>query len=401
MNENLSLLPNALVHDTHWAIYEPAARQLIDQLAATNALAHKAEFDEAQSRSERVDSGILYDLGVEVYDGVAMIRMVGPMTKAPTSFSSGVSTVRVRRAVRACMASDEVKSLVLVIDSPGGSVSGTSDLADDVAACVRKKPVYAMVEDLCCSAAYWVACQCTGIYANETALIGSIGTYMVLYDASKMYENAGIKAHVLSTGKHKGAGATGAAIDDDQIAAYQQTVDDLNDHFLRAVSRGRKISRATVENLADGNVHIAQKALSSGLIDSVATFDQVMQMARKGAPPKGQKAESLETFSRDDISPAGMTLAEESAAALAAVAGLTERLVGLQAARKLEGRELSEKAIGHVSRLVTDLEAATIAAMALTAKPEADADESVTSDSSTRTGLADEIAKAELFLATI
>src|SRR5690606_31819803 len=129
----------------------------------------------------------------------------GAMTKQGSSFG-GASTVRTRRAIRSAAADKSVSAIMLLIDSPGGSVSGTSDLADDVANAKKKKPVYAYIEDTCCSAAYWVASQCSAIYANPTAIVGSIGTYMVVADYSRMAENAGVKVHCISTGKYKGAG---------------------------------------------------------------------------------------------------------------------------------------------------------------------------------------------------
>lgn len=354
-----SLLPLALPHGAQWAIEESAASQLLQLLRSTDGAVHRAEF-EARSGGSELDS-----LGVDVQSGVATIRMSGVLTKSPTSLSGGTSTVRMRRAVRAATSDDDVKSIVLVIDSPGGSVSGTSDLADDVAAACRKKPVYAFVEDCCCSAAYWIAAQCSAIYVNPTAMVGSIGTYMVIMDASRLYENAGVSVHVLSTGKYKGAGADGARISDEQLEGFQAMVDELNGHFLGAVARGRQMSREKLAALADGSVWIGEKAVANGLVDSVASVDQVVALARRaGGRPSGARAEVV-TFCREDISPAGMTLADESDAALAAVAGLTARLSDLRQDRAAEGRPLSEKARTHLSSLAEALEASLSEARAL------------------------------------
>src|SRR6185436_13049667 len=137
-------------------------------------------------------------------------------------------------------ADPSIKTILLLIDSPGGTIAGTAELADSVAAANKIKPVIAHADDQMASAAYWIASQCRMITSNRTALVGSIGTYVEVYDTSKMYENAGVKVHMISTGPHKGALVDGTPVTDDQLAEVQKLVDSLNRHFLAAVSAGRK-----------------------------------------------------------------------------------------------------------------------------------------------------------------
>lgn len=321
--------------------------QLQSVLSGIDAQAHRDEFEARGGGS--LDPR---QLGVDVQDGVAIVSIVGPMTKSPTSFDPGASTVLARRQIRAAAADDAVRAILLRIDSPGGSVSGTDDLAQDVAAARGKKPCYAYIEDMGCSAAYWVASQCNKVFASKTALVGSIGTYMALTDYSRMAENAGIRVHVISTGKLKGAGVPGAPISDEQLASFRQTVDDLNSHFLSAVAKGRRMARAKVEALADGGVHVGEKAVALGLVDEIASFDQVFNSLR-GSKASGAKAE---TVSGEEMPLAGMTLADESEQALAAVRGLTARIADLRDVRQSEGRGLSSQALSHVTSVLAELE---------------------------------------------
>lgn len=321
--------------------------QLQSVLSGIDAQAHRDEFEARGGGS--LDPR---QLGVDVQDGVAIVSIVGPMTKSPTSFDPGASTVLARRQIRAAAADDAVRAILLRIDSPGGSVSGTDDLAQDVAAARGKKPCYAYIEDMGCSAAYWVASQCNKVFASKTALVGSIGTYMALTDYSRMAENAGIRVHVISTGKLKGAGVPGAPITDEQLASFKQTVDDLNAHFLAAVAKGRRMARAKVEALADGGVHVGEKAVALGLVDEIASFDQVFNSLR-GSKASGAKAE---TVSGEEMPLAGMTLADESEQALAAVRGLTARIADLRDVRQSEGRGLSSQALSHVTSVLAELE---------------------------------------------
>lgn len=215
--------------------------------------------------------------------GVAVIRLTGILTKAPSKFDDTTSTAMARRAVRAAAEDGNVQAILLLVDSPGGYVEGTDDLARDVAAAALRKPVEAYVEDLCASAAYWVAAQAQKVWSNPTGFIGSIGVYQVVYDSSKAMEMEGIQVHVVSTGPVKGGGAPGVPITDEVLAAVQTWVDDTNDHFLGAVRKGRGMTPKAVKELATGDIWIASKAKENGLIDGIKSLDDVMAaLAEKG-----------------------------------------------------------------------------------------------------------------------
>jgi signal peptide peptidase SppA len=206
--------------------------------------------------------------GYEVVDGVAIIQLRGPMMKHSSSLSANASTIATRRAISNAEADDEVDSIMFMIDSPGGTVSGTQDLASRVAK--TTKPTVAFIEDLGASAAYWVASQCDEIVANaETALIGSIGTYSVVYDSSEAAEKEGVKVHVIRSSELKGSGVPGSEVTDEMIADYRRVIDALNEQFLKAVADGRGVSIERVRGWADGRVHPAEEALRLGLIDRI------------------------------------------------------------------------------------------------------------------------------------
>ncbi len=230
----------------------------------------------------------------------AVIQIMGQMTKGESSFG-GASSVLTRRSIREAVNDTNVSAILLQIDSPGGTVAGTADLAADVAAADQKKPVYTYFEDLGASAAYWVGSQARQVFANATALVGSIGTVLVLEDTSGAMEKAGVKVHVISTGAYKGAGSDGAPITEQQLGQFQQMVDDLNKHFLAGVAAGRKMTDSQVRNVADGRVFVADQAKTLGLIDRVATLDQVVQFIaqetfRMENPSQAFKAEHPDAY---------------------------------------------------------------------------------------------------------
>ncbi|MEO1996474.1 MAG: S49 family peptidase, partial [Planctomycetaceae bacterium] len=218
-------------------------------------------------------------------NSVAVIDIEGTMTKGGSSLGGG-STVEARRAIRAAGESDVVKSIVLRIDSPGGTVSGTSDLAAEVAK--TTKPIVAFVEDFCASAAYWVASQCDSIYANtSTAQIGSIGTFMALYDISGALEGEKVKTIVVKAGEFKAGGFPGTKISKAQVAEWQKLIDATQAQFTKAIAAGRGMGMRQAEQLNTGLVYIAADARKLGLIDGIKTFDEVVEGMRNVTSRKG------------------------------------------------------------------------------------------------------------------
>lgn len=188
----------------------------------------------------------------------------------------GTSTVAARRQIRALAADPNVAAVMLHVDSPGGTVAGTEDLARDVRNLATAKPVHAYFEDLAASAAYWIGSQAQHISAGQSTLVGSIGTYAVVYDQSGAAAMEGVKAYVVRAGQFKGTGTPGTEVTPEQLAELQKTVDGLNALFLEGVASGRKMRADQVAALADGRVHVGVEAKKLGLIDQVETFDAAL-----------------------------------------------------------------------------------------------------------------------------
>lgn len=206
-----------------------------------------------------------------VSNGMAVIPIAGPMMKARSKYG-GTSTVDTRAAVREAANDDSITSILLLIDSPGGTAAGTDALAQDVAEANKQKPVYAHIEDTGASAAYYVACQARRLTASPASLIGSLGSMMVLNDFSKRNELQGVRTYLITSGGMKGAGTEGAEVTQEQIDYFQSIVDDSTAHFKNAVIRGRKMNAEKVNTLFDGRVHDAAKAKELGLIDEVISL---------------------------------------------------------------------------------------------------------------------------------
>lgn len=217
---------------------------------------------------------------------VAVIELMGTLQKQVSSFTDGTSTVLARKDIRSAASDPSIKSILLSIESPGGTFSGTSELADDISQAATKKPVYAHVTDLCASAAYWLASAATEISANEASLVGSIGTYMVVSDYSGKASQTGVKVHVVKAGQFKGMAEPGTALSTEQLAEIQRHVDSRNQFFLDAIAKNRRKTMKQTQELADGRIHSAKEAVSLGLIDRVSTFEDALQRAMGGSVSK-------------------------------------------------------------------------------------------------------------------
>lgn len=298
-----------------WAIAIDPFQALIERWNGINLHAHVSS-SAAQAAAASQAKTSLEVTG----DGIAMIAVRGPLMKSVSSMSDGTSLTYLRRQVSLAAADDNVRGIMLVVDSPGGTTAGTADAADALVKAAAKKPVVAFVEDCACSAAVWLASQASKVWANQgSAVYGSIGVYATLIDASKRAEQLGIKVHVIRTGPKKGAGVPGDAVTPEQLANLQEYVDAVHGQFLNAVALGRKRTVAQIQEHADGGIFTAASAVGRGLIDGIQSFDaayaELVAMARsrstKPAPTAGVRRMSEP---QADNAPKPATIAELKAA---------------------------------------------------------------------------------------
>ena len=207
--------------------------------------------------------------GVEVNDGLAVIALQGVMLRRPdpiARFFGATDTEAVRNAVDLAARDRSVGAILLDIDSPGGSINGTPELAAAVRSAAARKPVYAFSAGMMCSAAYWVGSQADVLYAAPSARVGSIGVLLPVVDRSEAFEKAGVKVEVFAAGKFKGAGVPGTSLTDDQRAWLQQGVEETWAQFKSAVRSRRQVADGAME----GQHFAASSAFGHGLLSGLA-----------------------------------------------------------------------------------------------------------------------------------
>lgn len=304
-----------------WAVAPEQFLGMFHRVAQLNLAAHiQMHGGEKLQAAERTAAT---KTAAEVTIGV--IDIAGTLMKRGTSLSSSSSLIELRRGLRAAARDPQIDAILLRIDSPGGTLAGTQELAEEVMRARQTKPVWAFVEDLAASAAYFVASQSERIYANTpTAMVGSIGTFVGLYDYSEAAAKEGIKAIVIKAGELKGAGFPGTEITDAQKAYWQEMVDKAQIEFTAAVAQGRGIKTETVAaEWATGRVYTAPDAAAMKMIDGVKSFDAVaMELservrtgsARKPSDRRRTMSDVSQEKAAEASTPKAATIAELRAA---------------------------------------------------------------------------------------
>lgn len=175
----------------------------------------------------------------------------------------------------AAMADEQVSSVVLAINSPGGTVFGTAELAADIAEAGKTKPIVVHGANLVASGGYYLAAGASAILADPTAMIGSVGVYVPLWDFTGWYEAFGVKVDLVKTGALKGAGHEGTPWTPEQRAHEQEIVDDYFAAFKAHVLAHREIDAAHMT----GGVYVAARALEYGFIDQLGSLDDAVRLA--------------------------------------------------------------------------------------------------------------------------
>lgn len=218
-----------------------------------------------------IGSGERLARGIQTANAVGLVELTGPLDKS--------ALVVARDQVNSLAQNPRVAEILILVDSPGGSVAGTHDLFLAISRAAAKKRVTAIAEDLAASAALYAIAGASEIVVNATGLVGSIGVFAVLVDASRLLQKAGIDVLVIRSGIHKGVGQWGAKLSPEHVQQIQSLVDAQASHFLAAVAKGRGLKLARVKDLADGRVLVGQQAVAAGLVDRIATLDEVLSEA--------------------------------------------------------------------------------------------------------------------------
>ncbi len=214
--------------------------------------------------------------------GIAKINMIGTLSKRMnffSEFSGGVSTEIIKKRIDAAIEDNDVKGIFFTIDSPGGSVDGTIDLANTVFKAKDKKPILAFADGLMASAAYWIGSAASHVVAsNTTAQVGSIGVISSHVENTEQLKKEGVKVTMFSSGKYKRIGNQYEPLSKKDEAYIQDKLDYLYSVFVNSIAefRGENVGYV-LKNMAEGKIFIGKQALENRLIDDIMSEKEALE----------------------------------------------------------------------------------------------------------------------------
>lgn len=208
----------------------------------------------------------------QIVEGIMHIPVNGPIGRRLDAFEKGAGCVDcgdIEDEIETAEEDPNCTGIVLHFDSPGGMYSGTPELGNVILQAT--KPTAAFIPGMACSGAYWLACACDYVCATQSADIGNVGVYCYLLDQSGQYEQAGLKADVVTSGKYKGMLAPGMPLTKDQRQHLQDRVNEMAAEFYAHVQQCRP--DVQMDDM-QGQCWKAPSALEKGFIDMIVQDDE-------------------------------------------------------------------------------------------------------------------------------
>lgn len=183
------------------------------------------------------------------------------------------------RQLRYFLKKDDIKSVVLRVDSPGGVVAPSQEIYEEVKKFAAKKKIIVSMGSLAASGGYYISAPATTIYANPGTITASIGVIIKLSNIEALMDKIGIKATVIKTGKFKDSGSPSRQLTEEDRAMFQAVIDSTHNQFIKAVATGRKLPEEQVRAIADGRVLSGEQALAYKLVDKLGTLQDALEEA--------------------------------------------------------------------------------------------------------------------------
>ena len=224
---------------------------------------------------------------MSVQPTVAVVHLQGTMARTPSS-RPRIAPHEVIPALRALGEDSRVRSVVLAVESGGGSVLASDLIWSEVARLNEKKPVIAAFGDVAASGGYYISAPVTAIVARPGTLTGSIGVVGGKLVTGGATRALGVYAEELHRGRNVGMYGMEHGFDDHQRARFRQRLEDTYSSFVQRVASGRGRSTDEVDAVARGRVWTGRAALEAGLVDSLGGLREALRRARQEAGLKPQ-----------------------------------------------------------------------------------------------------------------
>lgn len=203
---------------------------------------------------------------------VAVVEIDGPI-------GTRVKANEYVKLLRSIEENNRIRAVVLDIDSPGGSASGSNYLYLAVKSLAAKKPVVAFIRGIGASGAYMLSCPATRIVTIPSSIIGSIGVISMRPMVYEAMERIGVSMHVTKSDRLKDMGSMFRPATPEEEAKEKELIDDLYDQFLDIVAEGRHLEKDKVKDLATGEIYTGKRSVEVGLADELGDLERAIDIA--------------------------------------------------------------------------------------------------------------------------
>ncbi|MCB0326181.1 MAG: signal peptide peptidase SppA [Bdellovibrionales bacterium] len=176
---------------------------------------------------------------------------------------------------------DEVKAIVISVDSPGGAVGASQEIHDEIIKTKKKKPVVISMGNVAASGGYYIAIAGNRIIANPGTITGSIGVITQFFILENLLRKFNLSWEVIKSGPNKDIGSPLKRLSVSQRALLQGLIDDTYEQFAQAVAEGRNLPLEEVKKIADGRILSGKQALEAKLVDELGGLEHAIDVAAK------------------------------------------------------------------------------------------------------------------------
>ncbi|MEO0836388.1 MAG: signal peptide peptidase SppA [Cyanobacteria bacterium J06642_3] len=281
--------------DTKGYLEPQEAKQagLIDQIGYYDNVANKLRKitgeTETSESFRQVDLGTYADrmirateTSADAAEKIAVVYAEGAIVGGMGSIET-IGSDRFAEEFRKLREDEEVKAIVLRVNSPGGSATASEVILREILLTKKVKPVIVSMGNVAASGGYWIAAGADHIFAEENTVTGSIGVFGLLSNIQEIAKDNGITWDVVKTGKFADIGTNVRPKTEAELALYQQSVNKTYQLFLRKVSRYRNLPVAKVKKIAQGRVWSGKEAVNIGLVDRLGGLESAIAYAAEKA----------------------------------------------------------------------------------------------------------------------
>ncbi|HZR08146.1 MAG TPA: signal peptide peptidase SppA [Myxococcales bacterium] len=201
---------------------------------------------------------------------------------------AGVDSDKLVKLLKKYEKDDDIKAIVMRVDSPGGSVAPSQEIHDAIKRINAKKKVVVSMGALAASGGYYISAPADRIYAEPGTLTGSIGVIFMHFNVRGLLDWAKIEETTLKTGKYKDTLSPFRPIHDTDREEIQGISDDVYSQFVQAVAQGRHLPEARVREIAEGRIYTGKRAKELKLVDELGGFDDAVAAAWELAGQSGE-----------------------------------------------------------------------------------------------------------------